>query len=169
MRTLETPRLHLRTMRVDDDCGFAAYLQDGALCRMYGLPAEQDASVLRQIFASFCTGDKTYALIHRETETMVGHLMVVPPELPSPLPGTGVTLAFAVSPAHQRQGLMREALTAVIWDQFSHGVDYIHCGCFDFNEPSARLQEQLGFQKHDRHRLRDGRTIIDRLLRPNDL
>lgn len=44
--------------------------------------------------------------------------------------------------------MMEEALWAVIHELFqAEGLDYLHRGHFDFNLPSARLQEKLGFTR----------------------
>ena len=60
----------------------------------------------------------------------------------------GASLSFSLSRRYQRQGLMKEALRAVIHELFqAEGLDYLHRGHFDFNLPSAKLQEKLGFTR----------------------
>ena len=60
----------------------------------------------------------------------------------------GASLAVSLSRRYQRQGLMKEALRAVIHELFqAEGLDYLHRGHFDFNLPSAKLQEKLGFTR----------------------
>ena len=57
----------------------------------------------------------------------------------------GASLAVSLSRRYQRQGLMKEALRAVIHELVqAEGLDYLHRGHFDFNLPSAKLQEKLG-------------------------
>lgn len=174
---LQTLRLFLRPMSEADFPDFRHYLLDGELCRMYGLPVCKEEDTIRAIFDSFLQNGKTAAIILRETGRMIGHVLVVPSELPDAFRrtvprGDGVTLAFALSPEHQRRGLMTEALTAVIrWVFDVRHAAYIHCCRFDFNEPSARLQRRLGFGDLGSRTLtyRDGdRTLVDSVLRRED-
>ena len=116
---IETPRLLLRPLEEADLTAFSTYVLDAELSRMYGLPTNMDHDTAAKIFHAFLQGGMTSALVLRETGCMIGHLMVVPPELPAEamtrLDGKqGVTLAYAVAPGHQRQGLAFEALSAAI-------------------------------------------------------
>ena len=169
---IETPRLLLRPLEEADLTAFSTYVLDAELSRMYGLPTNMDHDTAAKIFHAFLQGGLTSALVLRKTSCMIGHLMAVPPELPAEamtrLDGKqGVTLAYAVAPGHQRQGLAFEALSAAIGYLFQQGMDYIHCGYYDFNLPSRRLQEKLGFQPFGTHifqRRKDSFTIIDNIL-----
>ncbi|MBQ8312848.1 MAG: GNAT family N-acetyltransferase [Clostridia bacterium] len=169
---IETPRLLLRPLEEADLTAFSAYVMDATLSRMYGLPVGMDHDTAAKIFQAFLRGGKTSALVLRKTGCMIGHLMAVPPELPAEamtrLDGKqGVTLAYAISPGHQRQGLAFEALSAAIDHLFRQGMDYVHCGYYDFNLPSRRLQEKLGFQPFGTHSFQrqDGTiTIMDNIL-----
>ena len=43
---------------------------------------------------------------------------------------------------------MEEAVRAVIDELFRvEGMDYVQCGYFDFNLPSEKFQEKLGFER----------------------
>lgn len=166
---METERLTLRPLQKSDFEDFFAYAMDSELCRMYGLPVDKEKDVVYQIFSSFLFGGKTLALVFKSTQKMVGHIIIVPPEFPEQellKDKAGVTLAFAISPAYQRQGLMFEALSEVTYHLFCRqNVDYIHCGYYDYNIPSKRLQEKLGFQYFGSHTVRNGElTIIDNLM-----
>lgn len=169
MKRLETERLALRPLAEDDIEDFYEYLSDPELCRMYyGLAGSVDRSTAEQIFTSFCNGEKTYALVYKQEQKMIGHVIVTALELPeqeveklSAL--KGVTVAFAVSAKYQRQGFVTEALHEVIRELFTvRGYDYIHCAYFDFNHASAKLQEKLGFQgiAFQTLKIRDGEIKI---------
>jgi len=43
-------------------------------------------------------------------------------------------------------------------------VDYIHCGCFDFNSASRKLLEKAGFTQSSTHRTENA-TVIDMILK----
>lgn len=170
---LATPRLLLRPMQEDDFPCFADYATDVTLCRMYGLPIGMTQERAAKLFHAFLQNEKTYAIILKATNTMIGHLMAVPPELPAEMLATlnnrrGVTMAYAISPAYKQQGFAFEALSAFI-DYLFHQkhMDYIHCGYFDFNIPSQRLQNKLGFQplgSHTFFRRGEEIVIIDNIL-----
>lgn len=172
-RTLETKRLLIRPLKESDFEDFYEYAVDDELSRMYGFPLNKEKELTLKIFISFLFGQRTYALICKENQKMIGHLMIVPPELLEPelekLRGKkGATLAFAINPAYQREGLMFEALNEVIEDLFCRqSLDYIHCGYYEFNIPSKNLQEKLGFQYFTSHNMRhkdEEIKIIDNIL-----
>lgn len=152
MVQLETCRLRLRPLDESDFEDFYEYLTDPELCRMYyGMAGNVDRSTGKMIFLSFCRNGKTYALEHKQDHKMVGHLVATTLELPEETVRSfgekkGVTVAFAVSPLYQRQGLVQEALAEVFGFLFQT-YDYIHCAYFDFNCASASLQKKFGFKK----------------------
>lgn len=151
---LQTPRLILRKLRGGDFKDFCAYSMDDEMSRMMGRPllrSEQDA---RSLFHWLLDKEeRCYALIDRQTGQMIGNFTVcaVPKELVTlePLRGkAGKSLSFCIARAYRRRGLMEEAAGAVIARLFEEErLDYLHCGCFAFNEASKRLQEKLGFQR----------------------
>lgn len=173
MKIIETERLIMRPLIDADFEDFYEYAMDDELSRMYGLPLKKDRERVFKIFSAFLNGGKTYALVYKENQKMTGHLMIVPLELPEEEieklgDKKGVTLAFAIAPKYQRKGLIFEALTEVIEELFyKQNVDFIHCGYYEFNEPSKKLQEKLGFQYYSTHtakRRDDEVKIIDNLL-----
>lgn len=57
-------------------------------------------------------------------------------------------MSFGLSRQYRRRGLMSEAVEAVADRLFrEEGMDYIHCGYFDFNAVSRAFQEKLGFTR----------------------
>ena len=163
---IETKRLILRPFSPQDEEAFIRGIADDELRRMYGFPAELSEERARRIFARFSTLP-AYGLARKTDGTLVGFLLDVTPELPEDmlrsLPEGGRTLAYATFPPYQRQGYMREALTALIEDHFrSESTSYIHCGHFPFNEPSEKLLLSLGFTHYGQHALGKA-TIIDKI------
>jgi RimJ/RimL family protein N-acetyltransferase len=96
--------------------------------------------------------EKGFALEYKRSRHVIGNLTVT--SLSKDILGMdivknkfGVSMSFSLSRFHQRQGLMEEALRGVIDKLFQEeGLDFIHCGHFDFNIPSANLQKKLGFE-----------------------
>jgi len=141
---------------------------DRELCRLYGLPDAMTEARRAQFFCRLCNMPGAYGVHEAATGRLIGFVLDVPPELPedmlSALPSRGRTLAFATFHPYQRQGYMREALTALI-HRHAQAKDaaYIHCGHLSFNEPSRNLLLSLGFQEYGQHSAGQA-TIMDRIL-----
>ena len=116
--------------------------------------------------------ERGYALVLKDTGRVIGNLTVtqVPrfEEVLHRLEGRqGRSLSFSISRHHRRQGLMEEAVRAVIDALFAEGMDYVQCGSYDFNTASAALQKKLGFEYLTTERFdQDGErfTAIERIL-----
>lgn len=164
---METPRLLIRPLSSAEREAFLQGISERELCRMYGFPENLGRDAAGQIFDHFAALGSAYALLCRGSGELAGFVTDVPPELPedirSALPPRGRTFAYATFAPFRRRGLMREALQALIGEAFRRGAGFIHCGHFDFNEPSALLLKQLGFSEYGRHGA-GGKTIIDELL-----
>ena len=149
---VETKRLRLRRLREDDFDDFCDFAMDPELSRMMGrepLNTREDAwRSFRWLRERELRG---YALVLKETGRVVGNLTVsqVPRfdvSLHQVAGKQGRAISFAISRHYRRQGLMEEAARAVIRALFAEGMDYVQCGSFDFNTPSAALQKKLGFE-----------------------
>ncbi|MDE7054275.1 MAG: GNAT family N-acetyltransferase [Oscillospiraceae bacterium] len=149
---LETERLMLRKWEENDFADFCAYAMDEEMSRMIGrriLHTEEDAR------ASFDwlkdKEERGYALVLKGTGRVIGNLTIDSVQerlanLPELRGKRGVGMSFAISRQYQRQGLMSEAVKAVVEELFDcEGFEYIQCGYFSFNTASAKLQEKLGF------------------------
>ena len=164
---IETERLILRSFSPQDEEAFIRGIADDELRRMYGFPAELSEEKSRRIFARFSTLP-AYGLVRKADGALIGFLLDVAPELPEnmlhALPEGGRTLAYATFPPYQRQGYMREALTALIEGHFhSSSTPYIHCGHFPFNSPSEALLRSLGFNACGQHAMGSA-IILDKTL-----
>lgn len=169
---MTTDRLLIRPMKASDEHAFILGTDDRPLRIAYGFPQDMDTAIASKIFHRFCELPEAYAIAKRHTDSMIGFLLDVDPELPASiakeLPGKGRTLAFAVFAPYQKQGYMKETLMAYIPQLFlNHETAYIHCGHFSDNEPSRRLLQKIGFQEFASHSFKN-RIIIDQILRnPN--
>lgn len=149
---LQTNRLILRKLEESDFEDYCAYnLNDSHRDRMMGRDTLDTVEKVRMNFDWLKDKEEhAYALILKETDRMIGNITVYNrlslPPLPQLADKQGKGLSFGISGKYQRQGLMEEALRAVITHLFSQeATDFINCGCFDFNTPSLRLQTKLGF------------------------
>ena len=149
---LETERLVLRKFQEEDFADYCAYAMDDEMNRMMGNDMLDTVEAARQCFDWLKDKEeRSYVLVYKETGRAIGNLNVTagPFELRDmePLAGKrGRSLSFCISRQYQRQGLMSEAVRAVIAHLFDEeGMDYVQCGYFDFNTVSAKFQEKLGF------------------------
>lgn len=149
---LETKHLIIRPIREADFEDYLAYNldqpeQDRMMGRMH-LKTKED---VRQNFDWLKDREPgAYVLVHKKDGNVIGNLTVydrTPVAHMEALQGkVGRSLSFCLSARYRRQGLMEEAVRAVIQKLFAEeSVDYINCGCFDFNTPSLALQRKLGF------------------------
>lgn len=148
---LETKRLILRHMTEEDFPDWLEYAMDPESCRMMGTQSYGTPEEARQVFDWLLVHEKrVYAIVLRAENKCVGHLIVYnfPPisDLPELAGKTGRAMSFCISRAYRRRGIACEAISSVIDYLFNQrGVDYVNSGFFDFNEPSRRLHEKLGF------------------------
>ena len=149
---LETDRLILRKFQEEDFADYCAYAMDEEMNRMMGNDMLDTVEAARECFDWLKDREeRSYVLVYKETGRAIGNLNVTagPFELRDlePLAGKrGKSLSFCISRQYQRQGLMSEAVRAVIAHLFDEeGMDYVQCGYFDFNTVSAKFQEKLGF------------------------
>ena len=157
---LETPRLILRRFREEDFPDFRVIAMDEERNHMMANPQVSDEAEARNLFHWLKDKEpRDYAVVLRSTGRVVGDLTVYDRPTVSDRPELtgkrGRELSFSIAGPYRRQGLIEEALNAVIAHLFEEeGADYIASGYFDFNEPSRRLHEKLGFTQLDTGRVR---------------
>lgn len=149
---LQTERLILRKFMESDFEDYCVYnLNDPIRDRMMGRDTLNTIEKVRMNFDWLKNKEEqAYALVLKETGRIIGNITIYNQLSLPPLSALenkrGKGLSFGISGKNKRQGLMEEALRAVISYLFSQqDVDFINCGCFDFNIPSLRLQSKLGF------------------------
>lgn len=149
---LETPRLILRKFREEDFPDYWAYANDEEMNRMMGQYPLDTEKAARDCFGWLKDREERgYCLVDKAGGHVIGNLTVtnVREELAAleSLAGKrGVSLSFCISRQYRRQGLMTEAVGAVIAHLFrQEGMDYVQCGYFDYNAASRAFQERLGF------------------------
>lgn len=150
---LETERLILRKFKEEDFADYCAYnLNDPERDRMMGrMPLDSEEAVRQNFNWLKDREERGYVLVQKASQRVIGNLTVYtrgfPPEMHPSLAGKkGYTLSFGIADSHKRQGLMREAICAVIGRLFAEErIDYVGAGYFDFNTASRELQRKLGF------------------------
>ena len=143
--SLETPRLSIRHVRMEDATGdYFALLSDEHGCLMDGyepLTAMDETFIERMTF--ICRDTARYAVVHRESGRVIGETglrfmddRAVPYGM----------IDYKIHPDFRRQGYGREAVSALLDACFRHlGLPLVVAALFPQNEASLRLIEKLGF------------------------
>ena len=145
---LTTDRLTLRPWRESDLPDFYEYASVDGVGQMAGWNPHRNVAESRMILGSFIKHKKTFALEHKGK--VIGSLGIEAyseenyPELDAL---QGREIGYVLSKAYWGQGLMPEAVKAVIdWLFNEEMLDFIIVGHFDRNAQSKRVVEKCGFQ-----------------------
>ena len=145
---LTTQRLTLRPWRESDLADFYEYASVDGVGQMAGWIPHRNEEESRMILSSFIAGKKVFALEHNGK--VIGSLGVEKykeenyPELDSL---QGREIGYVLSKAYWGQGLMPEAVKAVIdWLFNEVKLDFIICGHFVWNDQSRRVIKKCGFR-----------------------
>ena len=152
---LETERLILREWRLSDLEDFFEYCSVEGVGEMAGWSHHKDREESLRILQGFIDGKKTFAIVHKEDNKVIGSLGVEfygSEEKLTEFAGyRGREIGYVLSKDYWGQGLMPEAVKAVV-DYLFNVLDYdfLLCGYFDFNKQSERVQEKCGFVPYRR-------------------
>ena len=145
---LTTQRLILRPWRESDLEDFYEYASVGGVGQMAGWSPHKDPEESRRILSHFIEGKHVFALEHQGK--VIGSLGIEEyneeyyPELHNI---SGREIGYVLSKAYWGQGLMPEAVQAVIAYLFDTvKLAFILVGHFDWNRQSARVIEKCGFK-----------------------
>ena len=145
---LITDRIVLRPWREDDLEDFFAYARVDGVGQMAGWMPHRDMHESRNILSHFILGKHVFALEYQGR--VIGSLGIeeyneaLYPELRSL---RGREIGYVLSKNYWGQGIMTEAVTAVIRYLFEAvGLDFIIAGHFVRNDRSRRVIEKSGFR-----------------------
>ncbi len=145
---LTTGRLTLRPWRESDLNDFYEYASVDGVGQMAGWNPHRDIGESREILSHFIEGKHVFALEHNGK--VIGSLGIEKyseenyPELDGL---QGREIGYVLSKAYWGQGLMPEAVRAVIdWLFNEIQLDFIICGHFVRNSRSRRVIEKCGFR-----------------------
>ena len=144
---LTTDRLTLRPWRESDLKDFYEYASVDGVGQMAGWNPHRNVEESKMILSRFIEGKHVFALEHQGK--VVGSLGIEEyseknyPQLDSL---QGREIGYVLSKAYWGQGLMPEAVKAVIdWLFAEEKLDFIMVGHFDWNAQSRRVVEKCGF------------------------
>ena len=147
---LQTDRLVLRPFSFDDLQDFFNYASVDGVGEMAGWAHHQDVEFSKRILSNFIAEDKTFAIVLKQTNKVIGSLGVEKYGLEEKLTEfdgyQGREIGYVLAKEHWGKGLMPEAVKAVINHLFNvANLDFLTCGYYDFNTQSKRVQEKCGF------------------------
>ena len=150
---IETPRLRLRSFSREDLPRFTAYRQEPEVARYQSwstyTAADAEAFFAAQQRLEFGEPESWYqvALADLESDALLGDCAV------HFLADRQVEIGFTLSPAQQGQGLMNEALRALLGYVFGPFGAHRATALTDTrNRASVRLLERLGFRREGHFR-----------------
>jgi ribosomal-protein-alanine N-acetyltransferase len=154
---ISTPRLHLRDPRAGDaEAAFAAYTSDPAVVRYLGWPRHETVSdtaraigfdIHRRLKGSAWVWAMTLKAPADQAGVVFGQVELVPQTYPSDQTHH-LRLGYAMAVSHWGQGLMAEAVQAVLQVALSQPhVWRVDAWCDVDNHASAALLERVGMQR----------------------
>ena len=145
---LTTGRLILRPWRESDLNDLYEYASVDGVGQMAGWNPHRNVEESRMILNSFILHKKTFALeYHGKVIGSLGIEEYSEENYPELEAMQGREIGYVLSRAYWGQGLMPEAVQAVIDWLFSEAkLDFIICGHFAWNSQSRRVVEKCGFQ-----------------------
>ena len=147
---LETERLLLRPWLESDLNDLFEYASVPGVGEMAGWAHHESLQVSKDILNRFIEGKKTFAIVFKENNKVIGSLGVEEYDLEDKLTEffgyRGRSIGYVLSKDYWGRGLMPEAVRAVV-EYLFHALDYdfLLSGHFDKNDRSRRVQEKCGF------------------------
>lgn len=150
---LETRRLILRPFKQSDLEDFHEYASVEGVGEMAGWKHHETKEETQKILDKFINTDKTFAIVYKENNKVIGSLGVeeygMEEKLSEFFEYKGREIGFVLSKDYWGKGLMPEAVKAVIDYLFNvMDLDFLTCGYYDSNNQSKRVQEKCGFKSY---------------------
>ena len=174
---IETERLILRPFKQSDLHDFNEYASVPGVGEMAGWKHHETIEKTQEILDMFIKEDKTFAIIFKKNNKVIGSLGVEKYGLEEKLTEFesyyGREIGYVLSKDYWGKGIMPEAVGAVIKYLFNDlNLDFLTCGYYDFNNQSKRVQEKCGFKPY-RKLVMDTRLgtkepgVLNLLINPN--
>lgn len=147
---IETERIILRAFKEEDLNDFYEYASVEGVGEMAGWLHHKSISESKKILEMFITNDKTFAIVYKENNKVIGSIGIEEYEMEDKLSEfnnyRGREIGFVLSKDYWGRGLIPETVKAVIDYLFNKlDLDFLLCGHFNYNTQSKRVQEKCGF------------------------
>ena len=137
---LQTPRLLLRPFTMADVPAVYAWCSSLEATRFLFWYPHRDIGVSERLVANWIRKKRNYSWALGKEGQAIGEVQLI-----KDLPDRGFEIGYILTPLYWRQGLMKEALSAVLHFLFSTGYDYSLEECDARNNGSRALLEALGY------------------------
>ena len=150
---IETERLILRPFKQSDLDDFYEYASVEGVGEMAGWKHHESKEKSQIILDLFINEDKTFAIVLKENNQVIGSLGVEEYGMEQALSEffdyNGREIGYVLSKDYWGKGLMPEAVKAVIDYLFNDiNLDFLTCGYYEFNNQSKKVQEKCGFKPY---------------------
>ena len=150
---IETERLILRPFKQLDLEDFYEYARVDGVGEMAGWKHHENKEKSQSILDLFITEDKTFAIVLKENNKVIGSLGVEEYGMEQALSEffdyQGREIGYVLSKDYWGKGLMPEAVKAAIDYLFNvQKLDFLTCGYYEFNNQSKKVQEKCGFKPY---------------------
>lgn len=150
---IETDRLLLRAFKQSDLDDFYEYASVKGVGEMAGWYHHQSKEESQKILDSFISHDKTFAVVLKENNKLIGSLGIEEYGMENKLTEfndyKGREIGYVLSRDYWGKGIMPEAVKAIIDYLFNVlDLDFLICGYYLFNSQSKRVQEKCGFKPY---------------------
>ena len=145
---IETPRLILRAWRDADLADFYEYASVPGVGELAGWPHHESMDKSRAILKIFQDGKKTFAIVLKENNKVIGSLGLEEADRANPEmeKKQGREIGYVLSKDYWGRGLTPEAVKAVSAYCFEVlKFDFLTCGHSLWNHQSRRVVEKCGF------------------------
>ena len=174
---IETQRLILRPFKQSDLDDFYEYASVDGVGEMAGWKHHESKDESQSILDLFIKEDKTFAIVLKENNKVIGSLGVEEYGMEEALSEfyeyQGREIGYVLSKDYWGKGLMPEAVKAAIDYLFNvQKLDFLTCGYYEFNSQSKKVQEKCGFKPYRKLMMEtrlgtEEQGILNLLVNPN--
>ena len=153
MKTLETNRLILRALTLDDLDQFFNYCKKKTIGPNAGWAPHQSIEESLKILQMMISENEVWGIVYKENNHLIGTIGLHVRNFENAL-ANRKEIGYVLDDLYWNRGLMTEAVNAVLRHAFlDEELDEILCGHATTNERSKRVIEKTGFMyTHDEQR-----------------
>ena len=142
---LDTPRLLLRHVTIDDAAAFFAYASDDEVGRNAGWRPHESIEETKNIINNYFLGkDLAFGIILKESGKFIGTIGLT--QNPLRIIKGSLELGYSLNKDYWNQGIMTEAVNAIIDYGFNAAnLEDITVSCYPHNASSRRVILKCGF------------------------
>lgn len=149
MKTIETERLILRDLRVDDIDDFYDYTKNLNVTSNISWPPHDTKDTALEFLKSYVDINEVWAIVFKENKKVIGHLKIYPDENRGKFSerNTAKLITYALAEDYWGKGYMTETVKRVVEFAFNEmQIELLTAFHVPNNIRSKRVMEKCGFQ-----------------------